>query len=191
MQADIEKLMARLLTDRALRERFRDDPAAVANEAGLSAQESEAMCRISVEDLFTAARSYEHKRSAKRPSGLKHRMLDWWRARRASRLRKTVMSAFRWILRALVLATFAAPVGARPVGAQPFPTRPIILVVPYAAAEMSTSARGRCRPVSAIRSASRWWSRTGRARAERSPAISSRARRPTGTRCSSDRTGPS
>ncbi|HEY2136330.1 MAG TPA: tripartite tricarboxylate transporter substrate binding protein, partial [Xanthobacteraceae bacterium] len=92
-----------------------------------------AMCRISVEDLFTAARSYEHKRSAKRPSGLKHRMLDWWRARRASRLWKTVMSAFRWILRALVLATFAAPVGARPVGAQPSPTRPIILVVPYAA----------------------------------------------------------
>jgi anti-sigma-K factor RskA len=85
MQADIENLMARLLTDRALRERFRDDPAAVANEAGLSAPETEAMCRISVQDLFTAARTYEHKRSMKRRRSLKHRMLDWWRAKRASR----------------------------------------------------------------------------------------------------------
>ncbi|HEY4745929.1 MAG TPA: tripartite tricarboxylate transporter substrate binding protein, partial [Steroidobacteraceae bacterium] len=38
------------------------------------------------------------------------------------------MSAFRWIARALVAATFVAP-----ASAQQFPTRPIVLVVPYAA----------------------------------------------------------
>ena len=38
------------------------------------------------------------------------------------------MSAMRWIVRALLLAAFAAP-----AGAQQFPTRPIVLVVPYAA----------------------------------------------------------
>ena len=80
MQADIETLMARLLTDRALRERFAGDPAAVAREAGLSQPEVEAIARISIEDLFTAARSYEHKRNAKRPSGWRRRVLDWLRA---------------------------------------------------------------------------------------------------------------
>jgi tripartite-type tricarboxylate transporter receptor subunit TctC len=39
-----------------------------------------------------------------------------------------MMSAFHWIPRALVLAIFVAP-----ASAQPFPTRPITLVVPYAA----------------------------------------------------------
>ena len=38
------------------------------------------------------------------------------------------MSAMRWIVRALLLAALTAP-----AGAQPFPTRPIVLVVPYAA----------------------------------------------------------
>jgi tripartite-type tricarboxylate transporter receptor subunit TctC len=38
------------------------------------------------------------------------------------------MSAFRWILRAFVAATLVAP-----ASAQQFPTRPIVLVVPYAA----------------------------------------------------------
>src|SRR5712671_1482747 len=38
------------------------------------------------------------------------------------------MSAFRWILRALVAATLVVP-----ASAQQFPTRPIVLVVPYAA----------------------------------------------------------
>src|SRR4051794_16020181 len=42
--------------------------------------------------------------------------------------RRPLMSAFRWIPRALVLAAFVAP-----VSAQQFPTRPIVLVVPYAA----------------------------------------------------------
>ena len=38
------------------------------------------------------------------------------------------MTAIRWIVRALVLAAFVAP-----ACAQPFPTKPIVLVVPYAA----------------------------------------------------------
>ena len=38
------------------------------------------------------------------------------------------MSAMRWIVRALLVAAFAAP-----AGAQQFPTKPIVLVVPYAA----------------------------------------------------------
>jgi tripartite-type tricarboxylate transporter receptor subunit TctC len=38
------------------------------------------------------------------------------------------MSTMRWIVRALLLAALAAP-----AGAQQFPTRPIVLVVPYAA----------------------------------------------------------
>ena len=38
------------------------------------------------------------------------------------------MSAARWFLRALLLVAVAAP-----AGAQPFPTKPVVLVVPYAA----------------------------------------------------------
>src|ERR1700716_4486434 len=41
---------------------------------------------------------------------------------------RPIMSAFRWIARALVAATFVAP-----ASAQQFPPRPIVLVVPYAA----------------------------------------------------------
>jgi tripartite-type tricarboxylate transporter receptor subunit TctC len=46
------------------------------------------------------------------------------------------MSAMRWIVRALLLAAFAAPASAQ------FPTRPIVLVVPYAAGgNVDVSAR--------------------------------------------------
>jgi hypothetical protein len=79
MQADVERLMARLMTDRALRERFVADPVAVARESGLSPQEAEAIAKIPVPDLLTAARSYDFKRAAK---GRAHPLLAWWRAKR-------------------------------------------------------------------------------------------------------------
>ena len=80
MQADVERLMARLLTERALRERFVADPAAVAREGGLSPQEAEAVGKIPIADLLTAARSYGFKRATKGRSGRPHRWLAWWRA---------------------------------------------------------------------------------------------------------------
>jgi hypothetical protein len=80
MQADVERLTARLLTDRALRERFVADPAAVARESGLSPQESAAVAEIPMADLLTAARSYDFKRAAKRRDVRPHRLLAWWRA---------------------------------------------------------------------------------------------------------------
>jgi len=64
MQADVERLLARLFTDHRFRERFLADPAAVAREAGLSPEEVEAVARIPSQDLHTAARSYQHKREA-------------------------------------------------------------------------------------------------------------------------------
>jgi hypothetical protein len=79
MQADVERLMARLLTDRALRERFAADPASVARESGLSPAEAEAIGRLPVADLLTAARSYDFKRAAKRRDGRTHPLLAWWR----------------------------------------------------------------------------------------------------------------
>ena len=79
MQADVERLMARLMTDRALRERFVADPAAVARESGLSPPETEAIAKIPMADLHTAARSYDFKRAAERRRT--HPLLAWWRAR--------------------------------------------------------------------------------------------------------------
>lgn len=64
MQADVERLLARLLTDQAFRERFLADPAEVARGEGLSAEEAEAVARMPVQDVRTAARSYQHKRDA-------------------------------------------------------------------------------------------------------------------------------
>jgi hypothetical protein len=58
MQADVEKLMAQLFTDRASRERFVADPASAAKEAGLSAEETEAVLRIDVRDLLTAEANF-------------------------------------------------------------------------------------------------------------------------------------
>jgi hypothetical protein len=65
MQADVERLLGRLLTDRELRERFIADPARIAIAEGLSAEEAELIARMPVQDLRTAGRSYEHKRMAK------------------------------------------------------------------------------------------------------------------------------
>jgi len=62
----LEGLLARLLTDRAFRERFVSDPAAVAAQAGLSPEECRAAAKMSVQDVQTAARSFEYKRDAQR-----------------------------------------------------------------------------------------------------------------------------
>jgi hypothetical protein len=66
MQADIERLLARLLTDSERRERFIADPVGTAIAAGLSAQETETIARVSVQDLRVAGRSYARKRDAAR-----------------------------------------------------------------------------------------------------------------------------
>jgi hypothetical protein len=81
MQTDVERLMARLLTDRALRERFVADPAAVARDNGLSPPEAEAIARMPAADLRTAARSYELKRAAKGRPGRTHPLLAWLRGK--------------------------------------------------------------------------------------------------------------
>jgi hypothetical protein len=66
MQADVERLLARLLTDRQLRERFLADPVYIAMAEGLTAEEAEMIARMPAQDLRAAGRSYEHKREAKR-----------------------------------------------------------------------------------------------------------------------------
>jgi hypothetical protein len=77
MQAEVERLLARLLTDRGLRERFVADPARVAMEAGLSPEEADGVARLPVPDLRTAARSYEHKRNA-RQKAVRGNILTSW-----------------------------------------------------------------------------------------------------------------
>jgi hypothetical protein len=81
MQADVELLMARLLTDRALRERFLADPSTVTRDAGLSPAEAEAIAKIPAADLLRAARSYGLKRDAKRQRGRTHPLLAWLRGK--------------------------------------------------------------------------------------------------------------
>jgi hypothetical protein len=81
MQADVERFLARLMTERELRERFVADALAVARQEGLSPQEAEAAARIPKQDLLTAARSFAHKRNAKRQGrrSLWHRVRAKWR----------------------------------------------------------------------------------------------------------------
>jgi hypothetical protein len=83
MQADVERLMARLVTERALRERFVADARGVAQREGLAPDEADAMARVPIADLLTAARSYEYKRAAK-PRRRGWSLLSWWRSRRSA-----------------------------------------------------------------------------------------------------------
>jgi len=48
----------------------------------LSPEEVEAMARMPVQDLRTAARSYQHKRDATAQRGARKWLLDWFRAKR-------------------------------------------------------------------------------------------------------------
>ena len=82
MQADIERFLARLLTDRAFRERFVADRINVAQQEGLSTAEAQAMAAMPVQDLRTAARSYQHKRDAKVARGGRGRLMIWLRGQR-------------------------------------------------------------------------------------------------------------
>jgi hypothetical protein len=82
MQADVERLLARLLTDSGLRERFIADPARVAIDAGLSPEEAEGVARMPVPDVRTAARGYEHKRNAKQKVVRGNLLTSWIWARR-------------------------------------------------------------------------------------------------------------
>lgn len=77
MQADVERLLARLLTDRELRERFIADPARIAIAEGVSAEEAEMIARMPVQYLRAAARSYEHKRKAK-GAVARRTWFAWW-----------------------------------------------------------------------------------------------------------------
>jgi hypothetical protein len=82
MQADVERLLARLLTDRQMRERFVADPARVAIAEGLSAEEAEMIARMPAQDLCAAGRSYDHKRNAMRKDDRKTWFARWLWARR-------------------------------------------------------------------------------------------------------------
>jgi hypothetical protein len=83
MQADVEALLARLLTDRQLRERFLANPVRVAIAEGLSAEEAEMIARTPAQDLRAAGRSYEHKREAKREAAHVSWFARWpWAGRR-------------------------------------------------------------------------------------------------------------
>jgi hypothetical protein len=79
VQSDVERLVARLLTDGGFRERFLADPQGIASQEGLSAEETAAVTQVSAQDLRTAARSYQHKRD----SGVRRRgrswLVDWLR----------------------------------------------------------------------------------------------------------------
>jgi len=73
MQGDVERLLARLLTDKTFRQRFLAEPTRIAREEGLSDAEAKAAAEMSVQDLQTAARSYQHKRDLK----VHHRPRSW------------------------------------------------------------------------------------------------------------------
>jgi hypothetical protein len=82
MQADVERLLARLLTDRAFRERFLADPIDMARQEGLSAEEAQAVAAMPAPDLRTAARSYQHKRNSKAPPRRGGWLSGWFRSNR-------------------------------------------------------------------------------------------------------------
>ena len=76
MQDRLERFMARLLTDRAFREKFLADPLATGAGEGLSPEQCRAVAAMPVNDLQVAARSYAHKRGSKpQPRSLLRRLL--------------------------------------------------------------------------------------------------------------------
>lgn len=64
---DLQRFLARLYTDDALRARFLAHPAAVARECGFDDTQAERLAvEIDAESLTLAARSYAKKRALKR-----------------------------------------------------------------------------------------------------------------------------
>lgn len=75
MQDRLERFLARLYTERAFREAFLADPAAVGASEGLSAEECRAVAAVPPDQLSRAARSFAHKRNGKaRPASLLRRL---------------------------------------------------------------------------------------------------------------------
>jgi hypothetical protein len=72
MQADVERLLARMLVAPALREHFLADPLTVAAAHGLADDEGRALAAVDADELRNAARSIAAKRRhARRPRGLR------------------------------------------------------------------------------------------------------------------------
>ncbi|HEX7645444.1 MAG TPA: hypothetical protein VF472_24850 [Burkholderiaceae bacterium] len=80
--AQLETFLARLYTDRALREQFLNDPEAQARHAGLQDHEVEALAAIDRIGLQMAAHSFDHKRAAHSARhGVMARLIHWIRKR--------------------------------------------------------------------------------------------------------------
>jgi hypothetical protein len=79
MQHDVETLLARLFVEGDLRERFLQNPGAIASRYGLSQDECSAMDAVSAPALETAARSYERKRTFKRDHAKGVGLRAWFR----------------------------------------------------------------------------------------------------------------
>src|SRR5262245_3434513 len=69
------RVLARLLSDAAVRREFLADPGVVAAQEGLSAEETATLATMPVQDLETAAWSFACKRNSKQ-SRLQS---PWWR----------------------------------------------------------------------------------------------------------------
>ena len=77
MQADVERFLAQLYTNRKLREKFLMDRLRIAREYGLSEEECSALMLMPEQDLQTAAQSFERKRSAKFSHSNLARIKNW------------------------------------------------------------------------------------------------------------------
>lgn len=81
----LEKFLAALYTDAALRQRFLQAPQQVALQAGLSNEEAQALTQIDRIGLQMAASSFARKRAAHKPR------LSWWK-----RLRQRLQHKLGW-----------------------------------------------------------------------------------------------
>jgi hypothetical protein len=73
----VEIFLAQLYVDRSLREQFLLDPIAIASRYGLSPDQCRSLAMMPVQDLQTAARSFESKRRFKAQRGYGARLKDW------------------------------------------------------------------------------------------------------------------